>query len=398
VAALRILFLASGSALGFVFPFMALILFERGFDVVGVGLIAGVSAAVSTVALPVYGHVADVVIGRRRALQIAAIVGIGAFAITGAPLAGLLLSLCVVVFWVASTSFNPLVDALAVNALRDPQRDYASLKLLSSLGFASGTVGAGLLYQQAGYDLSVVLYAAAALVVIGAAIPAPDVRRTELQPDAAGGERASVAPSSGRFGSVGLALRTAPRLPGALLAIGLVHLTIITAFTFLTVRLDELGGGPTAVALATGAAAFVEVPAFFLAGRLARRMSLAAMFLVGSAIYSSVVLTWVVMDQPVIIVASRAVTGIGYALFHTASVVTIARLLPRHLQATGQLLFQMVSGGLAALVASAGGGILYAAGGAALVFGLAGAIGLVGAAVGWFVLRPADAANQPVRR
>jgi len=385
VLALRSLFLSSGAALGIVFPFIALILFERGYDVVGVGLIAGASALVAALAMPVWGHIADVVAGRRRALQLAAVLAAGAFAITLAPPAGVLLSICFVAFWVAATALGPLIDALAVNAVADPRRDYARIRLLASLGFAIAVIVVGFVYGLIGYDVAVVLYAVAAGVVVIGAIFVPDVRRAELRAIGEGS----------RLGSVGVAVRVAPRLPAALLAIGLIHITIIGSFTFLTVRLDELGGGPESVALANGVAALIEVPAFLLAGRLARRLSPAGLFVAGALPYSLTVLSWTVIETPALIVVSRAINGIGYAFLFTASVLTIAHLLPARLQATGQTLFTMVGFGMAALLADVTGGYLWSIGGAPLVFGLAGAIGLAAAIVGWSVL-PRSA--QPIRR
>jgi PPP family 3-phenylpropionic acid transporter len=382
---LRTIFLSSGAALGFVFPFIALILFERGYDVVGVGLVAGVSALVSVVVLPAWGHLADVVVGRRRALQLSAAAAAGILAITLAPIGGLLLSACLVAFWVAANTIAPLVDALAVNAIADPRRDYAGVRLVGSLGFALASLGVGFVYGAEGYWLAVPFYAAAMAIVVVGAVGVPDVRRAEI---------AATPGDHSRLGSVGRAFRESPRLPAVLLAIGLIHVTIIGSFTFLTVYLDELGGGPSSVAIATGLAALIEVPAFFVAARLARRISLALLFCAGAVAYSLTVLTWALVDEPVVVVASRAVNGIGYACFYTASVVTIAQILPRPLQATGQTLFTTVAFGFAALVANIGGGFLWDVGGAPLVFGLAGVIGLAAVAVGWVVFPRA----QPTRR
>jgi PPP family 3-phenylpropionic acid transporter len=324
--------------------------------------------------------------GRRRALQIATIVAAGALGLTLAPIGGLVLSACFILFWVAANTIGPLIDALAVNAVADPQRDYPRVRLLGSLGFALTAIGVGFLYRETGYAIAVVLYAAAVAVVFLGAIRVPDVRRADLGPRAVPGAR---------LGSVGRAFREAPRLPVVLLAIGLIHITIIGSFTFLTVYLDELGGGPASVALATGIAALIEVPAFLFAARVARRTSLAAMFAAGALVYSITVLSWTVLEEPALVVASRAINGIGYAFFYTASVVTIAQILPASLQATGQTLFTMVAFGVAALIADIGGGFLWDVGGAGLVFGLAGAMGLASVIVGWRVM---PRHPQPIRR
>ena len=67
--------------------------------------------------------------------------------------------------------------------------------------------------------------------------------------------------STRRFGSASVALALAPRLPLALLAIGLIHVGILAGFTFLSVRLEQLGAEPSTIALSAGVSAFAEIPA-----------------------------------------------------------------------------------------------------------------------------------------
>jgi MFS family permease len=240
--ALRSLFLSIGGAAGVVYPFIAVILVGRGFDVVGVGVVTALSAVAFTAAVPVWGHVADVLLGRPRTLQVSAIGAGIALGLTLLPVPPLIVALCFIAFSASESAFAPLSDALAVNGVPDARRDYARVRLMSSLAFAVSTIVGGFVYDQTGFAPMPILFALAAVVVVASAALVPDVERADLRAlaadaDAAAAERTTTASRAGgkapaaeasrgttsRFGSVSVALVMAPRLPLALLAIGLIH-------------------------------------------------------------------------------------------------------------------------------------------------------------------------------
>ena len=128
VNALRALFLAVGGAVGVVYPFIAVILLGRGFDVFGVGVVTALSAVAFTASVPIWGHVADVLLGRPRALQVSAIGGGLALAVTLLPVPPVVVAICFVVFSAFESAFAPLSDALAVNGVPDARRDYARVR------------------------------------------------------------------------------------------------------------------------------------------------------------------------------------------------------------------------------------------------------------------------------
>ena len=401
--ALRALFLSVGGAVGVVYPFIAVILLGRGFDVVGVGIVTALSAVAFTASVPVWGHVADVILGRPRALQVSAIGGGLALAVTLLPVPPLVVALCFIAFSASESAFAPLSDALAVNGVPDARRDYARIRLMSSLTFAVSTIAAGFVYDQTGYAPMPILFGLAALVVVASAGFVPDVARADLRamaPDrdaGATGEDDARQPSAAetarptrvaepRLGSTGVALAMAPRLRLALLAIGLIHVGILAGFTFLAVRLQELGAEPSAIALSAGVSAFAEIPAFLIMGRLAQRFGIRGVFVGSTLIYVACFASWMILDSPVLIVATRIATGFGFAGVGVAAVLTIATLLPDRLQGTGQSLYQTTAFGMAAIVANVGGGLVYGAFGYAAVFGLAAIAGLLAVAVGLVAL------------
>lgn len=403
--ALRALFLAVGGAVGVVYPFIAVILLGRGFDVVGVGVVTALSAVAFTASVPIWGHVADVLLGRPRALQVSAIGGGLALAVTLLPVPPLVVAICFIVFSAFESAFAPLSDALAVNGVPDARRDYARVRLMSSLTFAVAAILAGFVYDLAGYAPMPILFGLAALVVVGSAAFVPDVERADLramapttsETDPADGDTlprptplqpsTEASPiSTARFGSIGVALALAPRLPLALLAIGLIHVGILAGFTFLSVRLQQLGAEPSSIALSAGVSAFAEIPAFLVMGGLAQRFGIRLVFLASTLIYTACFVSWMVLDSPILIVATRVVTGFGFAGIGVAAVLTIATLLPDRLQGTGQSLYQTTAFGMAAIIADVGGGLVYGTQGYAAVFGLAAIAGVLAMIVGLLAL------------
>lgn len=388
------LFLTLGAAVGVFYPFVAVILIRRGFDVVAVGVVTAVSAACFTFAVPVWGHLADVKLGRPRALQVAAAASSAALLLTLGPIPALAVAACYVAFAAFESAFSPLSDAIAVNAVPDPRRDYARIRLLASLAFAVATIAAGFLYDRTGYGPAPLLFALLAAAAIASAAVTPDVERADLHAIAARDAREpSAAQDRGRrrlptwrLGSVGVALGLAPRLPGALLAIGLIQVGIISGWTFLAVRLQELGANPSAIALSAGISGAAEIPAFLVAGAVARRVGIRGLFAGSALLYSACFVSWMVIDVPALLIATRVLTGVSFAGIGVAAVLTVAALLPDRLQATGQALYQTTAFGLAAVVANVAGGVVYGSAGPAAVFGLAAVAGLAAVVVGWVVL------------
>ena len=379
VIAVRFLVLAVGVALGVFYPFIAVILQDFGFSAGEIGVIASVGAIGFTIAVPAWGHLADVRLGRPRTLQVCGIGGGLAIVALLLPWPAFVIAVLFAIFWVFESSWQPLTDAVTVNALRG--RDYGRVRLLTSLSFSVAAIAAGFLYNVTGFGAAFVLFGLAALAMTVAAAFVPDVARADLDAHA----RSAGAVRALRSGSAGVALRVAPRLWLILVAITLLFVGVIGGFTFLPLRIEGLGGSPSDVALSSGLAAAAEIPTMLVAARVAQRVGLRGLF-VGSALLYAVCLTsWALSDTTIPLIATRALSGIGFAGVLVAVVLTIATLLPPELQATGQSLFQTTGFGIAAIVANVVGGVLYDSLGHVAVFGLAAVMAVSAAALGWFV-------------
>lgn len=389
MTALRILVLTVGVAIGVIMPFSPVILSSLGFGSGAIGLIVSLGAIGITVAIPAWGHLADVRLGRPRTLQVCGVGAAVALLTLLGPWPPVGLAFLFVVFWVFESAWQQTADAITVNTLRGRGRDYGRVRLLTSLSFAIGTTVAGFIYQQSGYAWAFVIAAAAALVMAAASFGIPDIARADL---AAHGRAAAPGPATSmsrprawRLGSAGVALRVAPRLGLILVAIALVHVGVISGNTFLGLRIIELGGGPSDVALSAGLSAMAEIPAMIVVGWVARRVGLRGLFAISAVLYAVSLAGWAVLDSPTLIIASRVLTGVAYASMTVGVVLTIAAILPPDLQATGQGLFQTTAFGATAVVANVVGGLLYSTVGSGAVFGLGAIVALIGGIVGWFV-------------
>ena len=253
---------------------------------------------------------------------------------------------------------------------------------LTSLSFAISSIAAGFLYDASGFDAAYILAVVAALTIAVAASRVPDVARADSRRPITV-RRRQPAPERGSVDGCRAARRTAPR--GGSIAVMLINITIISGFTYLPLRLGDLGSPPSDVALSAGVSAIAEIPAMLVAARVAQWIGLRSLFVSSALLYGAVSASWIVLDSAPLIIATRLVSGVAFAWILVCVVLTIARLLPSGLQATGQSLYQTFAFGLGAIVANLVGGVLYASIGHAAVFGLGGVLAVVAATMGWFV-------------
>lgn len=373
---IRLIFLALGVALGSYLPFGAVIQAEKGFDAIGIGLVGAVGGILAVLAAPIWGHLGDVAIGRRRVLQVAALGAAVMLALYGVMSTPIVLG----ALWVANSLFssttNPTADAVAVVVVRQqPGASFARLRVLLSLAFGATAIAVGLLYDVTGYGAAPFVAAAAFIALAVAALPLRDPPR-----------EAAIAASAGRRGgATSAAFAAQPRLTAVLLTFGLGMMGMIAAFSWLPLRIAELGGSPTDVALAAGLESFAEVPAFIVAGLVAARLGLRALYGASALLMGLCVLALAVLDDPTLMIGVRLLNGVAYAGVTVASVSALGVLLPASLQSTGQSLSAMTASIVGILLGIIG-GTIYQLAGAWALFGLTGVLTLASALMAWFVL------------
>ena len=214
-------------------------------------------------------------------------------------------------------------------------RDYGLIRLWSSLAFAVAAIACGALYEVASIGLVPLVYAVTMAVL--AAWSTTLVRDVPAH-----------VPSGERFGSVGAAFRAAPRLAPLLAGMLLWGIGFAAAWTFLPLRIVGRGGGPLLVGIAAAVGAFIEVPVMRKSKWFTGRFSLRGVYVLGCVIYGTVFVAWAFVKSPVVIAVLNGFEGVGFALLFVSGVMVVGKLVPRHLQATGQSLMQMVRAGIGA--------------------------------------------------
>ena len=137
--ALLVVVTAVGVTLGVFYPFQSVILAGFGFTPSQIGLITSAGALGFTISVPVWGHLADVRLGRSRALRITAIGGAAIIGLLLFPVPTALVVVAFAAFPIFESAWQPLADALTVNAVRS--RDYAKVRTLTSLGLMYVSAG-----------------------------------------------------------------------------------------------------------------------------------------------------------------------------------------------------------------------------------------------------------------
>jgi PPP family 3-phenylpropionic acid transporter len=390
---LRLLFLASGAWVASVAPFVVVILRARGLDTVTIGLLSALSALAAAVIVPAWGHLADVLVGRVYAFRLGLGVAIGAACVVILPIPLPVFVLAMGLFSALPILFLSLGDALAVNALPAPERQYGPLRALASLSFAVGVIVAGFVYDAAGYDavpLVALVWSVTLLLLLGWV---PDRTRDPRIRAIAGREGGDSA--AGRFGSISRVLSVQPRFLAVLAVFTLAYTGLQGSMVFLPIRIVELGGKPSDVALTYGIASFAEIPGLMLVGWVGRRVGIRWLVVLTLAAYGLCIVSWGVLATPLAINATRVLTGVGFGALAGARVLIVARLLPEPLQATGQSMGQAATAALGSAFGGLSAGVVYGGLGATAFFAFAGLLSVAGGLGAWVVLR--GPVGDPVR-
>jgi MFS transporter, PPP family, 3-phenylpropionic acid transporter len=365
-------------------PFFVLWLRDRGSSPSRIGLILAMMAVASVAAAPFWSHTADRRTGTVRTLQLA-FVSAGVVALALAVSGSAFVAVAAVSAGLAATQSpqTPLTDALAVTTL-GPTRlhEYGSFRLWASVGWGVGSIAFGALFQAAGLDWMLPVYA---IGVVASAIYVGRFRSSRPSVDATGS----------RFGAVGDALAHVPMLSMYLLGVFVFGASARAAWDFVPLRIAAGGGGPLLVGVAAGVSAFVEIPFMRSSRSLLARFGTRAVFTAGGSVYVAASLGWAIFDAPLAATAVRIGLGVGFGLTYVTLVVMTGTLVPERLRNTGQTLMQICSQGLAPIVGSLAGGFVYEHVGPTQMF-LGSAIGIAaGIAIVW---RATEGLGRPATR
>jgi MFS family permease len=352
----QVLFTLVGIAEASILPFLPIVLQDRGLSAAEIGVVLSVAALAGFVSTPLWGHAADGRLGAEHALVVASV----AAAVAAMPLALahslLALTIVVVLITAARSAMASLTDAIALEHLGDDRAQYGRVRLWLSLGWAISACVWGLALQWGSLGWLPWIYVACVVLVAFAAY-AVGGGRTLHDRSPAGTRRAML-------------IALAPFLVSLLLLFAAFNAT----FSFISLRIRDLGGGLFVVGAATALQALAEAPVMRITPRLNRVLGHRALYVVGSLFFIVSFVAWAFLDDPLAIALVKLVAGIGFALVYVGSVLLVDDLVPAALRGTGQGLAKAVTFGLSPILGSLAGGAIYDyAGPRALFLACAGA-------------------------
>jgi PPP family 3-phenylpropionic acid transporter len=376
-------------AQGAYLPYIPIYLASTGLDLGTVGALIALFAAVSLVAAPSWGALADGIGDVRGPVAIASALSGGAVFLLAIAVGPLALALATALLAATFAGVIPMIDSQTVRLVGHRDR-FGLARAPGSGAFVVVAFATGVVLANAGpggmflvYGPLVVLTGLGAWVLL-------------RLPRAA----ASATARPGRRSSSGTADRALASLsPGTILGVlqtprlGVFFVAAVVVWTshaalqgFISLRVKELGGDATAIAATWSLGALVEV--FLMSGfpALARRFGAERLIVIGAFAFAIRALVCAVVDSPAVIVLASAFGGVGFSFFYVGTVTWVAGAVGRDVQATAQGIFSGTSNSIGAIVGSVVGGAIGGIFGLPALFGLAAAGYAGGAVLTWLAI------------
>lgn len=324
-------------------PYASLYFSERGFSLTAVGFILSLWAFVSVVAQPVMGMINDRLGHPKRIMLVcvllASVLGLG-FNLMGGLTGIIILSLFFAWF---ETSAGPIGDALAVEVASRDGFSFGNVRLFGALSYAIGTFATGILYERIGYDHIFIYYFGLSLAVCVTILflPATKVSRTRVT----------------LFGQIGEVVRNKPFMVFVVTST-LMMMSASTNLSFLPLYFKEMGFNKSWIGSAFAIAAIIEVPMFWIATRLSKRIGRYPLLCLAAAIYGSQYLVMFLFSDVTLTLAVQLLNGVAFAFAAGTAVEVVQGYATEGTKATLQTVYAAVTWGLGGIIGNAVGGVI----------------------------------------
>jgi MFS transporter, PPP family, 3-phenylpropionic acid transporter len=379
-------------------PYVAIYLRSTGFGLEAVGALIALHAAVSLVAAPTWGAIADGLGQVRRLILVAGVLSAIAAALLALAVGPLAVTLALALLAAVSAGVIPLVDSRTIRIVGQRER-FGQARAWGSAAFIVVAFATSAAVARFGPPGMFVLYVplAAATGVAGyallrlpgadrAADGRPGTTSTRIRAGSAQGGGGSLAP-------IAWILRQ-PRIGVFFVATTVIWTSHAALQGFVSLQVVGLGGDSAAVAATWSIGALVEVPLMIAFPRLARRFGVERMLVIGAFAFAIRALASALVGAPWLIVAVAPFGGIGFAFVYVGTVSWVAGAVPREVQATAQGIFTGTANFIGVIAGSIVGGAIGGAFGLPDLFVVSAAGYAVGGLLVWSAIgRP----GGPVR-
>ena len=357
--------------LGGLYPYWPLYLRGLGFAPEQIGALLAIPLVTKVVAPNLWGWLGDRSGRRLGIIRLGSLLALLCF--LGIFVGNSLLWLALVLsgysfFW---NAVLPQHEVITLGFLGAQPERYSRIRLWGSIGFIAAVIGVGFWLETWGIRWFPVAGSLLLATILASSLliprPAAMVRERVRQP-----------------------LHAAARQPAVLafLAAGLLLQVAHGAYySFISIHLEALGYGRTAIGVLWSVGVVAEILVFAVMHRVLLRFGVRTLLL---ASLSLAALRWWLIGHwsqtPWLLVAAQSLHAFSFGTFHASGVETIRRLFGPAAQGSGQALYGAVSFGLGGAVGSWAAGRFWHLG-AAAVFDAAALACVLAALIAWYGFR-----------
>lgn len=373
MARAAVVYVLAFGAVGAWIPYWTVFVQSLGVGLGTIGLLAGVAAAASIVAAPVWGAAADRFGDVRGPLLVASVWTAAAAAALSLSNAPAIVAIEIAVLSLGSAGIVPLIDSRTIELLGVNRDRFGRVRAVGSVAFIVSSVLVGVVVERQGPAALFLVYCP--LIALAGIVGAALLGRGE-------GRRRSV----GLEGQNRVALLRDRRLAGFFVASVLVWMSSSAVIAFFSLRLIEIGADGGLVGAGWAVNAVVEVPLMLAFPALVRRTSAERLLIIGAGAFALRALGFAVTDSLPSLIAVSAIGGVGFALFYVGSVTYVSRIAPPEIRATAQGLFSGTAFATGTIVGSTLGGAVASGFGLPALFGACTAVSALAAAAVWWAV------------
>lgn len=331
------------STMNIVVAFFPLYFADLGFSPSQIGMIYAIGPAVSIAANLVAGLLSD---KYRTIRKVLLVLFVGQLVTLGLLLGAESFSsvaLLMAVFYLFQTPVQPLSDSHILLASPHIGRNYPSIRIYGSAGFALSALLFGTVLKRYGSDYTVaielVLVAAAFVLVLLLRDYQGEHRKMDF---------------SGLF-----ALIRSPRILAFFAMILILSLSARMYDGFLSLTMREMGASEQMIGMALLASAASEIPVLFLLGKYGHKLKELPLLAFACVMYATRFFLMSRVDEAVYVVLLQLMHSVSFGIFFSTALRYMTQLVPDEYRASGQALYAVVWTGIAGVISGTAGGYFF---------------------------------------
>ncbi|WP_379137280.1 MFS transporter [Paenibacillus sp. sgz500958] len=250
----------------------------------------------------------------------------------------------------------PLADTMAIKTAQRYGRNFITIRVFGSLGYAFFALSVGYILRALGSSWSMTL---CLIIIVTALLISFCLKDVKKVPTESKGSTVQNHPSSQTKGSGLREILLKKEVIWFFSCVFILALGYRMNDAFLTLSLKEMGAGEELVGWALLASALSEIPVFFALSKYGERFKELPLLAFASLMFALRFLLMAKAEHPGAVIAIQAMHSVSFGVYYVTAVRYITRIIPDHLRATGMAIFTVVWSSAAGLLSGTFGGFIF---------------------------------------